>query len=171
MMEGKSATLLYYWSAKFKDDFEIRQFDERGNEILIKDICPESSLIYNSVTKVHDVKIYSNVFSDFEESHGRVTEISWIPFTKDLSNKVIEKQPHVTIAISEELKQLKQIVPDEYYAACPRKENEIQYIIQDKKDSTVIIPQDVITKNLILVTSRRNQTEPAKEFKFMVNYH
>lgn len=116
---------VYYWSVNFEDGTYLSQFDEFGNEVLIRNIIGKDNLKYNPITKQDEVIQHSNYFSEYEKVHGRVTQIALIPFTSEFAGKCIQKQPGLTCLITT-AKVIIKSVPVDSYATFSR-QNLIHY--------------------------------------------
>lgn len=151
-MTQQSGIQLYYWQVTFANGKKISQFDEKGNELLIKDICPKECLYVDPQDNQVHVNRNSRVFENFEKSFGRVINIAWIPFTESLAKAVMQKQPHVRIAGGNEVKPISMDCPLGYFAGAPYKISAVQFGIQTGEDrrELKLIPIDVLVSKIVI---------------------
>lgn len=139
---GKTAIQLYYWQAMFADKTRLAQFDDYGNEILIKKICPSKYMETSPATNQTTILPHANVFEEYEKIHGRVTTIGWYPYTDELAKKCTAKNPTLRIATNEELVPLELQVPDGYYVGAPTNTSKIEFAAQMIENKKVLIPME-----------------------------
>ena len=140
--QGKSAIKLYYWQATFQDGTRIAQFDDFGNEILIKTICPKKYQETSPATNQTIILPHANVFEEYEKIHGRVVKIGWYPYNQTLAARATKKQPTLRIALNEELVPLEVEVPQGYYVGAPKDCSKVEFAVKMLADKKVMIPVD-----------------------------
>lgn len=140
--KGKSAVQLYYWQATFEDQTRIAQFDDFGNEILIKNICPKKYQETSPATNQTTILPHANVFEEYEKIHGRIVKIGWYPYTQSLAEKATKKQPTIRIATNEELESLEVEVPVGYYVGAPKNTSKIEFAVKMLNNKKVMIPTE-----------------------------
>lgn len=112
---------IYYWRVDFEDSTYLAQFDDFGNEILIKNIADSECFLPNGT-----VKEFSNYFAKYEKIHGRVKLFGFYPFTEEMMRKIHAKDPSIVFAISKEALPITKEIPPEFYASY-KKVNLISY--------------------------------------------
>lgn len=90
---------IYFWKVDFVDGTHLAQFDEYGNEILIKNIVGQDCKQYNSKTKQDEIIVLSNYFSEYEKIHGNVVQFGFYPFTEEMRQKIHAKNPEIVFAV------------------------------------------------------------------------
>jgi len=167
---GKTPIQLYHWKAHFADGTYLAQFDDFGNEILSKNICPEKYKFDNPTTGQREILPHANIFEEFEKLHGRVIKIGWYPFTKELAEKCIKKNPALRIATYDDLKQIELEVADGYYAGPPKKVNKVEYGMQETDKEIRMIPiESLVHKVCISIFPHDGRLSPVNQ-EWLVQY-
>lgn len=117
---------LYLWRVEFEDGTHLSQFDDFGNEILIKNICGNECLKYNIITKQDEIIEFSNYFGEFEKIHGKVVQFGFYPFTESMMQKIHTKQPEIVFAVSKDAVPITKQIPADHFATF-KKINLIEY--------------------------------------------
>jgi len=110
----------FYWSVDFESGYHISQFTPDGKEILIKDITGPECWTDKGLN------MNSNFFGKLEAIHGRVTKVSWKPFSKELTENILKQDPSAEIILFKEAKDIYRVIPDNKYATI-KKTIDIQY--------------------------------------------
>lgn len=107
-------THLFYWQVEFEDGYKLSMFDEQGNEVFIRDICPDDSLVEPQNRKTSPVILDSNLMALQEKNHGLVTKFSWKPFTESLK-KAIERKGEIMIELLENPQDISLEIPKDCF--------------------------------------------------------
>lgn len=131
------AIQLFYWQVAFKNGHIMSQFDNEGNEVLVKDfVGPECW--GKQVDGSPYIKMSENFFRLLEEKHGIVTKVGWYPFTKRLGRIIEEKQPGFEyILFKNNVKPITENIPKRHYA-CIKKSIDIKYGLFSNKTTAIM---------------------------------
>lgn len=166
----KTPIQIYYWKVEFSDKTILAQFDEYGNEILIRNICPAHYFITDPITKQKLIPKKARVFEGYEKIHGKVTKIGWYPYTAELAEKATKKNNTLRIATNPELDALKIEVPAEYYVGAPTNISKVEFAVKMQKGAKVLVPTESLQHQLALsLFSYDNSIAPIVQ-KWLVNY-
>lgn len=152
----QSAIKIYHWGVQFSDGYVLKQFDDNGKEILVRDITSPSC-----INDDLSIKENCNIFSDLEKTHGVVKKVGWYPFSDKLAKKCMEAQETLRIATDKELTPIEQYVPDNFYSTYLKSVNRIQYGVNASKSGVEMFPIDAIQSKLYTTfVSRTGSEEP-----------
>lgn len=118
---------MYYWRVDFADGTHLAQFDDFGNEILIKNIA--GSECFNHKGEIIE---FSNYFGRYEQIHGPAVHFGFYPFTETMMQKIHVKDPSIVFATSEQALPITKAVPPQQYVSF-KKENHISYGLSVKE--------------------------------------
>lgn len=149
-MQAQSALQLYYWKVTFASGKVLSQFDEKGNEIIIKEICPKDCILTNPVTGEQSVDKTGRVFAKFEEAYGRAVSLSWVGFSKELAEAIMNKQPGVRIAGGKEIKPITIECPLGYYIGLPYKLSAVKFGVNYTSEGTSLVPIDILVSKIFV---------------------
>ena len=110
----------FYWSVDFESGKNISQFEQDGREVLVKSFTGPECWTEKGLN------MNSNFFGQLEKVYGRVIKVSWKPFTKELCDKILEKDPSAEIVLFKEAKDITRVIPEKKYATI-KKTVDIQY--------------------------------------------